>query len=59
MIIEQKTSDLSYDSKAHDYENDVRHTGTPTTIAIHDYGLSTVSDKYGISEISASITERD
>lgn len=45
MIIEQKTSDASYNLKVYDYESDRRQTGSPTSIAIHDYGLSTVIGK--------------
>ena len=31
--------------KAYDYENDKRQTGSPTSVAIHDYGLSTIIGK--------------
>lgn len=44
-IIEQKTSDASHNLKVYDHENDNRQTGSPTSIAIHDYGLSTVIGK--------------
>ena len=41
IIIEQKTSDQSHDV-SYDYANDNRRTGMPTSISIHDFGLSTV-----------------
>jgi len=45
IIIEQKTSDVSQDLKIYDYGKDIRQTGSPTSIAIHDYGLSTIIGK--------------
>ena len=44
-IIEQKTSDDGQYLKVFDYEKDNRQTGSPTSIAIHDHGLSTIIGK--------------
>ena len=56
VIIEQKTSNTSQDLKIFDYENDHRHTGSPTSIAIHDFGLSTVIGKTNVDAKGKAIS---
>ena len=45
IIIEQRVIDSSYNTKIFDERIDKRRTGTPNSISLHDYGLSTTIGK--------------
>lgn len=55
MIIEQKTTNASQDLRVFDFENDLRHTGSPRSVAIHDFGLSTVIGKTNVDASGKAI----